>query len=555
MKKNTKNIQIKTAFCIITALFFFGITRTVNAQIELIPIQHPIYEFLMYAETKGFFKHFSMSAIPFQKNEIISLLKILKDNEEKLSSLEKSTLSTFAKEFGIEQTENAVLFYSSSDSTQLFSNRFFSNEEKYIYHYSDSLNSVSISPLGSIDFLARIESGDSENAVLGNLGFRLLGTIDGKFGYFLQATNGMLLNGNRDLAYENKRIRQNVKFSDLNSDFDFSESSIIFQSDWFRAAIGRQSVQIGSGVNSKLFISNSSPNFDMLTLGAKFKTFEYSFAHASILALPVEGPDAGFNTVIPTKYLTLHRFAIKPSWGEFGFFESVVYANRPIDLAYLNPLSFFKNLEHSLRDRDNSLMGMDMTLRPFPGFQVKGSFILDDIMFEKIGTGYWSNKIASNIGVLFSLPFNSELGIEYTRIEPYTFSHFDYQKSYTNDGWILCTDLEPNSDEILLQIKTYYGNRYPILFKFSYSRHGANITDENGNIVRNVGGDVLKTKMPEDSETVTFLDGVRENTVKAEINFGWEIFRGFNLQSAFQLRFINDKPSQFAYIVFRYDYF
>ena len=142
MKKNTKNIQIKTAFCIITALFFFGITRTVDAQIELIPIQHPVYEFLTYAETKGFFKHFSMSAIPFQKNEIISLLKILKDNEEKLSSVEKSTLSTFAKEFGIEQTENAVLFYSSSDSTQLISNRFFSNDEKYIYHYSDSLNSV-----------------------------------------------------------------------------------------------------------------------------------------------------------------------------------------------------------------------------------------------------------------------------------------------------------------------------------------------------------------------------------------------------------------------------
>ncbi len=546
-----------TSFRMTSACLFLFIllNNNLSAQIELIPIQHPVYQFLSYAETKGFFQHFSMSSVPFQKNEIVRLLNILKENEAKLSTSEKQVLSSFAKEFAIEPSDRAVLFYSASDSAQVFSERFFSNDEKFIYHYSDSLNSVSITPLGSIDGLALFKNGYKDNVVLGNLGLRLIGTIDGKVGYFLQATNGTVLSGNRDVAFENRRLRQNVKFSDLKSDFDFSESSVIYQNNWFSASIGRQSVQIGSGINSKIFISDNSPAFDMLSLGAKFETFEYRFAHASILALPVEGNDAGFNTVIPTKYLTIHRFAIKPSWGEFGFFESVVYADRAVDLAYLNPLSFFKNLEHSLRDRDNSLMGIDMTLRPFKGFQIKGSFLLDDIMFDKIGKGFWSNKTASNIGILVSLPLNSELGIEYTRVEPYTFSHFDYQKSYTNDGWIIGSDLQPNSDEVLLQIKTYYGNRYPVLFKFSYSRHGANIVSESGEVIRNVGGDVLRTKMPEDSETVTFLDGIRENTVKAEINFGWEIFRGLNLQSAFQMRFTNDKPSQFAYIILRYDYF
>ena len=549
-----KKVLFIRYFAILILLSAF-IANKINAQVEMIPIQHPVYQFLGYSETKGYFKNFSMSSIPFQKNEIVRLLKILKENELTLSSTERNILSDFSKEFGVEETKKLVLIYSSSDSTQVVSNKFFSDAEKFIYHYSDSLNSISITPLGSLDGLALFKNGNKDKVVLGNLGIRLLGTIDGKVGYFLQATNGMVLNGNREVAFENKKISQNVKFADLNSDFDFSESSIIYQNNWFWASIGRQSIQIGSGVNSKLFVSDNSPAFDMLTLGVKFKTFEYQFAHASILALAEEGNDAGFNTVIPTKYMAIHRFAIKPSWGEFGFFESVVYADRAVDLAYLNPLSFFKNLEHSLHDRDNSLMGIDVTLRPFNGMQIKGSFLLDDIMIDKIGKNYWSNKAASNIGILFSLPFNSELGIEYTRVEPYTFSHFDYQKSYTNDGWIIGSHLKPNSDEVLLQIRTYYGNRYPLIFRFSYSRHGANVYTEDGELLRNVGGDVLQTKRVEDSETVTFLDGVRENTVKTEINFGWEIFRNFNIQSVFQLRYTNDKPSQFAYIVFRYDYF
>ncbi len=135
-------------------------------------------------------------------------------------------LSSFAKEFGIEPAGRAVLIYSTSDSAQVFSNRFFSNDEKFIYHYSDSSNSVSITPLGSIDVFTLFKNSDKDNAVLGNLGLRLIGTIDGKVGYFLQATNGAVLSGNRDVAFENRRLSQNVKFSDLKSDFDFSESSV-----------------------------------------------------------------------------------------------------------------------------------------------------------------------------------------------------------------------------------------------------------------------------------------------------------------------------------------
>ncbi len=73
-------------------LSFILLNCNLSAQIELIPIQHPVYQFLSYTETKGFFQNFSMSSIPFQKNEIVRLLNILKENESELSTSEKQVL-------------------------------------------------------------------------------------------------------------------------------------------------------------------------------------------------------------------------------------------------------------------------------------------------------------------------------------------------------------------------------------------------------------------------------------------------------------------------------
>ncbi len=520
-----------------------------NAQVEHVPVSNPVYEFLLHAETRGFLPHHSLSSLPLQRKQIIDALKLIDDNASKLAPSEKKILDHYKREFDILSRDNAVIFHSGSDSAQVLSGRIISDSEKYIYHYSDSLNSVNIKPLGSIDAIYKVTENDNRNVLFGNLGGRLYGTIDNRLGYYLQATNGVIISGEKQLALELPRLRQNVKFSELNSDFDFTESHVIYQQDWFYGGIGRETRLHGAGLNQRLYLSGNAPPMDALFLGVRFKTFEYQFIHAGLFGLPKTFQDVGYAAELTEKYAAFHRFAIKPSWGEIAFWENIVYSDRTPDITYLNPLSFFKSLEHSLRDRDNSLMGGDFTVRPFNGLQLKGTFILDDIIFSKIGENYWSNKTAWNIAAIAALPGAFDLGMEYTRVEPYTFSHFNPQNSVTNDSLLYGSYIPPNSDEIGIKLNWWWGGRYPLTIESSYMRHGRNIY-EGDSLIFNAGGDPLQSRRNEDPATgfegdpmtVDFLGGDLQEVYKFRISGAVEIIRGLNFHIILIFNNINGKP-------------
>jgi hypothetical protein len=95
--------------------------------------------------------------------------------------------------------------------------------------------------------------------------------------------------------------------------------------------------------------------------------------------------------------------------------------------------------------------------------------------------------------VLTSLIPNLNAGIEYTRVEPYTFTNYNPQNANTNDDILFGSMIPPNADRISFLLDYFFGERYPIKFKYSYTRHGNNIYDEEGNLIRNVGGDPRQT--------------------------------------------------------------
>ena len=88
--------------------------------------------------------------------------------------------------------------------------------------------------------LATRDSTGSTDATLGTIGGRFRGTIGGRLGYMLQATNGVMM-GNRALALTDPHLAANVKFNDLESaNFDFTEAYLRFPS------VGQASSSAGS---------------------------------------------------------------------------------------------------------------------------------------------------------------------------------------------------------------------------------------------------------------------------------------------------------------------
>lgn len=529
---------------LVFSAFFMLCALPAKAQLEHVPVSHPVYKFLARAESRGFLPHLSLSELPWKRFRVAKALEMISSNPENLSSSERNTLELFEKEFGLRPHDNAVVLYSESDSLQVFSARMFGDYEKFIYHFEDSLHSVNLIPLASVEAMAENTEAGSTNVLLGNLGVRLHGTLSNMLGYYLQATNGAVISGERELALEDRRLRQNIKFADLNSDFDFSESHVHFQYNWFYATIGRETRLLGSGMNQRLYISTNSPPFDALSLGAEFSDFEYRYTHASLIGRPETNHDVGVETQIPDKYAGIHRFSYRPSWGEIAFWENIIYSDRNPDLAYLNPLSFFKSLEHALRDRDNSIMGLDAVIRPFPRIQIKGTFLLDDIIFSKLGTGYWSNKFAWNMAAVSALPWNIDLGVEYSRVEPFTFSHYNPQNSMTNDMLLYGSYIPANSDKLEIMGRWWFGGRYPLEMSLSYMRHGKNIY-ENDSLIFNAGSDPFITRSNlypgEGSNVAEFLAGELQETFSLRVNAGIEIIRGFNLHGIYQLSNTNGK--------------
>jgi len=389
-----------------------------------------------------------------------------------------------------------------------------------------------------------------------------MGTISNSLGFFLQATNGAVLSGNREVALRDPRLKQNIKFATFNSDIDFTESHIRYDNNWFYAYIGRENRLTGAGFFNRIFLSDAAPPADAIMLGARFKTVEYRFMHASLLSVPEDSngrlllnPDqiypAGFNLSLRPKYLATHRISWRPTWGEVSLWEGIIYS-RPFEIGYLNPLSFYKSVEHSLRDRDNSMMGFDFTVRPLKNIQVKGSFLLDDIIFSKLGSDFWGNKTSFNFGMAYSTDFNTDFQLEYARVFPYTYSHFNPQNSVTNDGLLMMGYLQPNSDEVAARCIWWWGNRYPIQLTASYIRHGENITDGD-RIIVNAGGDVFLSNTGE--QTVSFLSGNLRSTFLLQLDAGWEIVRGFNIQGMARLQNVNGNPIMVSRIMFRMDDF
>lgn len=528
----------------ITILIILLICKvTLSAQVEYVHLTNPVYDFLLRAETRGFLPNYSLSDLPLQRYEIVNALKLIDYNKSTLNSLEQKSLDRYLTEFEINKRNNAVLICSKSDKDQILSSLIFSNYEKLLYHYKDSLHSVTLEPLVNFESMYAFAKNGSRSYNIIQGGGRLFGTLGGVLGYSLQATNGSILSGDRSLALEDQKFGQNIKFAILNSDIDFTNSHVIFQKNWFFVSFEREDRILGAGLIQHPFLERNAPPTDAINLGVKFKNFKYKYTHAGLLGYvdSTNRWETGFLTNISPKYLVMHRFSITPSWGEIAFWESSIYSNRQVDFAYINPLSFLKSIEHSLHDRDNSLMGLDFTIRPIKNLQIKSSFLLDDMVFSEIGTGYWSNKTAFNFAVLTALPGGMDLGVEYARVEPYTYTHFNNQNSYTTDSSMIGSVLLPNSDKTSLVCNWWFGGRYPLKLIMSYNRHGENVIDKiTGKVLRNVGGDPNYGFVYGDAEKVTFLDGVRRDYISAELSTNYEIVRGINIGLYYQYLVNND---------------
>ena len=192
-----------------------------------------------------------------------------------------------------------------------------------------------------------------------------------------------------------------------------------------------------------------------------------------------------WNAESEQKMFSIHRLEWIPwDWLYLSPWESVVYAKR-LEMSYLNPLMSYFMGQHSNGDLDNIAFGAEaaVTIRPY--FRLYFSLFLDEISLVPLSRLFTrpNNQFAWQAGLKVPIPWLpfALLTLQYTKIEPYCYTHYPYQPTassipininYAHDGENLGYHLPPNSDELMLRLFSYPTPGLEAAVQYQLIRHG-----------------------------------------------------------------------------------
>ncbi|MDI6802685.1 MAG: capsule assembly Wzi family protein [Bacteroidota bacterium] len=526
---NKSNILFQFALL----LFLWSISYS---QTENVPANHPIYSFLKRMELKNIISNYHDAVLPLSRQDVAHFIVQVQENKTQLTNTENNFLNDYLIEFEFDikkSLDNSFsLFGGSNDVVSGMVRGTFHDQEKHIYTYSDSILSVFVNGLINIDFRRSTGDGLHAKASFVEVGPRLRGTIYDKLGYYFQLTNAQFW-GNREVLQRDKRISQSYALSTPEAkNFDFVEGYLRYDAGIISAQVGRERVLWGNSYGDKLFISDYHRVFDAVRMDAEYKNFKYTFLHGWLLGkpgkyLPLNNGDS--EPIVADKYIAAHRFEFAiNNYLDLGIQELSIYSNRSVDLGYLNPLTFFESVQRSRQERDNGFLAFDIQVRPFQGYEIQSTLFFDDIEIPKLGKDRWENKYALQFGLMAVDPLNipnTNLMIEYTRVDPYMFSHNrSRENEYSSNNVLLGTQIGPNAESWFFKLDHFFSNRLTLTTQFEIQWSGENSYDSSGILFTNVGGNFLQPfRDGLDKPPTKFLDGILNKKYIGQFYVSYEI--------------------------------
>ncbi len=303
---------------------------------------------------------------------------------------------------------------------------------------------------------------DTEDYIYNRRGLELRGGVDDRLFFYFQIleTQNSLPNylrsyQERFAALPGAGFVKPYQGFGINEGVDFLNSQGYLSFDitpHVGARLGYGNHFIGKGQRS-LLLSDFSNNYPFLQLNWRVWKFHYQNLFAELTAGPFSTTVPG--QTLPKKYLASHHLSI--DIGErlnVGVFEAVVLSrSQGFELAYLNPVIFYRAVEGSLGSPDNVLIGFDGSYQLPPSLRFYAQFILDEFVFSGLITdnqGWWANKWGVQAGVQYTNAFGLDqldLQFEHNRARPYLYTHRSGINSHTHFGMPLAHPLGGNFKE------------------------------------------------------------------------------------------------------------
>jgi len=309
------------------------------------------------------------------------------------------------------------------------------------YHYRDAVFDLHLNPV--ISFGLGHEPGEENIRFRNTRGLEMRGSIDRKIGFYTFLT----MNEVRFPSWVDAYTRHHgavpgegfwKPYSDEGYSYFSAMGHISFPiTRHIKAQLGHDRNFVGEGYRSMILSDFSNP-YMFFKINTKVWKFDLTNLWGQMTADVVYNRGRPTDARYPQKWFSHHRLSINLGRRlNVGVFESVM-ANT-WDWNYLNPVIFYRWVEHSLGTPDKVMLGTDFKWNFVPSMQLYGQFALDEFVWNEFfgidGNNSRRNKHGLQIGYkyidLFKIP-NLDLQLEYNQARPYTYQEkFEYG-SFTN---------------------------------------------------------------------------------------------------------------------------
>jgi len=314
-------------------------------------------------------------------------------------------------------------------------------------------------------------------------------------------------------GYGNYKDYQSSVIDRLNGyDYGYAEAFLAYNlSKHSSLTLGHGNHMIGNGVRS-LLLGDDGPNYFYLKLQVQVWKLHYQCIWAELATLPARlTPN---NTLLPKKYMANHYFSFKPRQNlEIGLFESVVFSRENnFELQYLNPVIFYRTIEHQLDSPDNVLLGLNLKWNLYQRVSLYSQVILDEFNLNQLTSGnqWWGNKYGYQLGLkYFDMAgiTNLDVQVELNTVRPYTYTHGQASPltpaysvaNYSHYGQPLAHPLGANFREILTKLSYHPTDKLTLTLHYIHTTTGRNTN-------QNFGADILQ---PSDTRISEF--GIAQN--------------------------------------------
>jgi len=528
-------------------LLCFGLTPlfagVCQAQSTYVPLNHWVYQFVERFEARGVIHGVLNGSRPFSRDEMTRYLRQIEKSAEQgasLNSVEQEQFNFLKLEFS-EEFSALTGLESSHFVTRIerIKNSGFPGKilPKFIYRNNRNMLNFSEEPFRLyIDpvFYQQILSANSDSLTGAERvferthGFKMRGNLGSHIGFHFDFRDSKEW-GSRSYPKQFDISLQGLGFVNGYGSHiwhDETNAYLMFKLPYMQLMLGKDWNYWGPGANGALGLSDNATSFDQIKLQSRVWRLKFTWLLGSLRTFPrIINADGKTNP----KSMVAHRLEIDVAkWLDVGLYEMVVFGNRRFELAYINPINFYRSAEHFVGDDDNASMGVDVEFLLIPNVKLYGELYVDDLSTSKSGN-YFGNKTGLLVGGLwvdaFQLP-NLNVRVEYARTRPYLYTHRNAINTYTHFNTGLGHKIGPNAELFTASLKYQFSRRLQIAASFERFRHGANLVEQN----INNGGDITRPFTENDFEIARFLAGSLESRRQLGFEVKYEVFRNFFFQ-------------------------